>query len=163
MTKFVIAVINGTQARFFTYEPLELIVPGTRNNLEEHQKLSNPAKKLQGQLWANVKTGRNRGTNGQAHSYDDHRQDHIAEFDRQFVQRITDKIAALLSSYQTRQLIVVAEPQILGLMREALKSPSFKTVNIRELDKDICHFNSLKIHDYLAKQQFLPARERMNQ
>ncbi|MGV2829947.1 host attachment protein [Myxosarcina sp. GI1(2024)] len=164
MSKFVIVVVNRTQARFFTLDTaeLDLSVVETVAKLRERQGLLNSVAELQGQeLWANTKTGRNRGTRGQAHSYDDHRQDHMLEFDRQFAQKITNRIAHLLESEQARQLILVAEPQFLGLMRETLKSPLFKAIKIEELDKDICHFSSLQIHDYLAKRKLLPARSRM--
>lgn len=91
MSKFVIVVVNRTQARFFTLDTaeLDLSVVETVAKLRERQGLLNSVAELQGQeLWANTKTGRNRGTRGQAHSYDDHRQDHMLEFDRQFAQKL---------------------------------------------------------------------------
>lgn len=160
MSKFVIAVVSGTQARLFTLEESELFPE--RANLKEHQGLNNPTGELQGkELWANTKTGRNRGSNGQAHSYDDHRQDHVIELERQFAQKIISRIIDLLESQQARQLILVAEPQILGLMREDLKTALPKNVYLRELSKDICSFSLSQIHDYLARKQLLPARARI--
>ena len=51
----------------------------------------------------------------------------------------------------------MAEPQILGLMREAMSDNLFKNLNIKEVAKDICHFKVTQIHDYLAKKELLPA------
>ncbi len=159
MSNITIAVVNGTKARLFTLDKTKLSVCETNINLREHRELSNPIWELHDrELWANVKTGRNRGTNGQAHSYDDHRQQHKLELERQFIQKVTGEIAKLLESEGARNLILVAEPQIIGLMRETFKSQLFKTTNIRELSKDICHFSSWQIHDYLARKKILPTR-----
>ncbi len=71
MTKFAVAVINGTQARFFTLDSAATSEYESGPNLIEHECLSDSTKELQGrELWANTKTGRNRGLSGQDHSYD---------------------------------------------------------------------------------------------
>lgn len=162
MTKFAVAVINGTQARFFTLDSAALSDHESSPNLIEHEGLSDSTKELRGQeLWANTKTGRNRGTSGQAHSYDDHRQNHKVEFGKRFAQKISNAMVNLINAEGAKQLIVVAEPQILGLMRETIKDGLFKNLNVTEVDKDICHFNSNQIHDYLAKKSLLPACQRV--
>ena len=62
----------------------------------------------------------------------------------------------LIQTHQARHLILVAEPQILGIMREAMSDNLFKTLNIHEVAKDICHLKLNQIHDYLAKKNLLP-------
>lgn len=158
MGKFAVAVINGTQARFFTLDSAAISEYESSPNLLEHPGLSEPTKEMLGQeLWANTKTGRNRGTSGQAHSYDDHRQNHEIEFEKRFANEITNTMLNIVQTHQARQLILVAEPQILGLMREAMTDKLFKNLNIKEVAKDICHFSVTQIHDYLAKKELLPA------
>ncbi|MFB6276735.1 MAG: host attachment protein [Halothece sp.] len=162
MTKFAVAVINGAQARFFTLDSAALSEYEPSPNLIEQEGLSNVTKNLQGQeLWANTKTGRNRGLNGQAHSYDDHRQNHKIEFEKKFANQISNAILNLIKSYEAKQLILVAEPQILGLMREVMTDNLFTKITITEVAKDICHFNIKQIHDYLAKKTLLPAYKRV--
>ncbi len=156
----IVAVIDGTKARFLTLELEELPDDDFGPNLIEREALSNPAKKLAGQeLWANIKTGRNRGAGNQAHSYDDHRQNHIVEFERRFAQNISDRIVSLIGVYQTRHLLLIAEPQILGLIREALMPILPKKLELTELAKDLCQFKAKELHEYLADKKLLPARK----
>ena len=158
MAKFAVAVINGTQARFFTLDSTVSSEYESGPNLLEHEGLSDSTKELLGQeLWANTKTGRNRGSNGQAHSYDDHRQQHEIEFEKRFANKISKAMLNLIQTYQARHLIIVAEPQILGMLREVMTDNLFKNLNIHEVAKDICHLKSNQIHDYLAKKELLPA------
>ncbi|MGF1542575.1 MAG: host attachment protein [Pleurocapsa sp.] len=157
MSKFAVAVINGTQSRFFTLDSAATSEYESSPNLLEHQGLSNTVNELHGrELWANTKTGRNRGSGGQSHSYDDRRQNHVLEFEKKFANKISSAMLDLIETYQARHLVVVAEPQILGIMREAMTDKSFKTINVQEVAKDICHLKSTQIHDYLAKKKLLP-------
>ena len=157
MGKFAIAVINGSQARFFILDSTASSEYESGPNLIEHDSLANSTKELHGQeLWANTKTGRNRGASGQAHGYDDHRQKHEIEFEKRFANKINNTMLNLIQTHQARQLIVVAEPQILGMMREAMTDTLFKTLNIHEVAKDICNLKLHQIHDYLAKKNLLP-------
>jgi len=157
MAKFAVAVINGTQARFFTLDSAAILEYESSPKLIEQESLSDSTKELQGQeLWANTKTGRNRGTNGQAHSYDDHRQNHKIEFEKKFANKISNAMLNLIKSFEVNHLILVAEPQILGLMREAMADNLFTKITITEVAKDICHFNVNEIHDYLTKKTTLP-------
>ena len=158
MVKFAVAVLNGTQARFFTLDSAAISEYESSPNLIEQEGLSDSTKELHGQeLWANTKTGRNRGTSGQAHSYDDHRQNHEIEFEKRFANKISSAMLNLIKTNQARQLILVAEPQILGMMRESMTDKSFNSLKVKEVAKDICHFNVNQIHDYLAKKELLPA------
>ena len=162
MGKFAVAVINGTQARFFTLDSAAISEYESSPNLIEHKGLSDSTKELHGQeLWANTKTGRNRGTSGQAHSYDDHRQKHRIEFEKRFANKISSAMLNIIETNQARQLILVAEPQILGMMREAMTDNLFKSLKIQEVAKDICHLKLNQIHDYLAKKELLPACQKV--
>ncbi len=158
MVKFAVAVINGSQARFFTLDSAEISEYESSPNLLEHESLADSTRELHGQeLWANIKTGRNRGSNGQAHSYDDHRQKHEIEFEKRFANKISSVMLNLIQTHQARHLIIVAEPQILGMLREVMTDNLFNNLNIQEVAKDICHLKSNQIHDYLAKKKLLPA------
>ncbi len=160
MNHSVVAVIDGTRARFFTLEPAQLPEYQSGPNLIERQCLSNQSKELHGkELWANTKTGRNRGSGSQGHNYDDRRQNHVVEFERSFAKEVVTEIVQLAQTYQSRQVILVAEPQILGLAREALTPLLAKNIKIQELAKDLCKLKPLEIHEYLARKNILPARK----
>lgn len=158
MAKFAVAVINGTQARFFILDSTVSSEYESGPNLIEHEGLTDLTKEIHGQeLWANIKTGRNRASGGQVHGYDDHRQNHEVEFGKKFANKISSAMLNIIKTHEARQLILVAEPQILGLMREAMTDKLFTDLNITEVAKDICNFSINQIHDYLAKKELLPA------
>ncbi|MEM9482623.1 MAG: host attachment protein [Cyanobacteria bacterium P01_F01_bin.116] len=60
-----------------------------------------------------------------------------------------------------RQIIVIAAPQILGLMRDVFTPLLPKQLKINELARDLCHFKPHELHDYLTKTGKLPARNRL--
>ena len=162
MAKFAVAVINGTQARFFTLDSNSSSEYESGPNLIEHKSLNNSINEVHGQdIWANIKTGRNRGSSSQAHAYDDHRQNHELEFEKKFASQISNTICEVINNQEARHLLLVAEPQILGLMREAMTDNLFSNIKITEVAKDICQFNTNQIHDYLAKKELLPACQKI--
>ncbi len=163
-TRSIVAIIDSTKARFFTLDLEQLPDEEFGPNLIERKALSNPAKEIAGQeLWANIKTGRNRGAANQAHSYDDHRQNHIIEFERRFAQNISDQIISLIRVYKSKHLILVAEPQVLGYVRESLIPMLPQNLELRELAKDLCKLKIKEIHEYLANKKLLPARNKLSQ
>jgi protein required for attachment to host cells len=160
MNQSVVAVIDGTKARFFTLEQAKFPQYESGPNLIEQEGLSNAANEMHGKdLWSNTKTGRNRGSGGQAHNYDDHRQNHIDEFERSFAKEIVTKLIELTQTHHIQQVILVAERQILGMVRDALTPQEPKHLKIQELAKDLCKLKPLELHEYLADKELLPARK----
>ena len=161
MNQAIVAVLDGTKARFFILETAEFPEYESGPNLIEHEGLLNSEKERQGQdLWANTKTGCNRGSAGQAHGYDDHRQNHMIEFERRFAQKIATNIAHLARVHQAQRVLLIAEPQILGLMRETLIPVLPKTLELSELAKDLCQLKPSELQGYLANKKLLPACKR---
>jgi protein required for attachment to host cells len=163
MSICLVAVIDSTKARFLTLEPSDSSEYGSSPKLIEHESLLNSASEIKGQdVWSSTKTGRNRGAAGQAHSYDDHRESHLIEFERRFVQTIAARIINLIQVHQVQQFLMIGEPQILGLMREALVSGFPQKIKISELNKNLCHLKPHELHEYLAHKQLLPAVRRVS-
>lgn len=158
MLQSVVAVIDGTKARLFTLEPAEIPQYQSGPNLIEREYLTNQERQGKA-LWAETKTGRNRGSSGQAHNYDDHRDNHLEEFERSFAKEIVSKINDLMQSSQSQQLILVAEPHILGLLRESLSPHLPKGLKLQELAKDLCKLKPAELHEYLAQRELLPIRK----
>jgi protein required for attachment to host cells len=160
MTRFLVAVVNGARARFLTLEPLEDPAVESGPDLIERCELLNPAIEMAGQeLWANTKTGRNRGSGSKGHNYDDHRENHLVEFERRFAQAIVDQIDEMIAAQSLNTVVLVAEPQILGLLRDCLHSSNGRSVQISDLAKDLCRMKPRQIHDYLCQKAILPARQ----
>ncbi|HEY9727972.1 MAG TPA: host attachment protein [Chroococcales cyanobacterium] len=159
MSQFLVAVIDGTRARFFTLEQAEIPEFESGPNLIEHEGLFN---ELSGkELWSSVRTGRNQGSASQAHAYDDGRNNQVVEFGRRFAQMIATELLNLIQVCRTQRVILIAEPRILGILREALAPLLPKNLQIQELTKDLCKLKPLELHEHLATKNFLPARKRV--
>lgn len=160
MTRFLVAAVDGARACFLTLEPLAAPEFESGPDLIERCTLANPALEMNGQdLWANTKTGRNRGSGGNGHNYDDHRSNHLVEFERRFAQAIVAQMDALIAEYDLNTVILVAEPQILGILRETLHSSNGRSVQIQDLAKDLCWMKPRQLQEYLAQKGILPARQ----
>ncbi|WP_026732644.1 host attachment protein [Fischerella sp. PCC 9605] len=160
MNQVLVAVIDGTRARFLTLEQAELPEYESSPNLVEHKSLFNPVKELQGkELWANVKSGRNQGLSGQAHAYDDGRQQHVTEFERRFAQVIGNEILNFTQAKRIQRLLLIAEPHILGIVREVVTPLLPKNLQIQDLAKDLSKFKLKEIYEYLASKSLLPIRK----
>ncbi len=159
MNQAVVAVMDGTKARFFTLEEAEFPEYESSPNLVEHECLTNTTKEMAGrELWANTK-GRNRGSRTQGHGYDDHRSNHLSEYERNFAKDISQKITDCLQEWESHFILLVAEPQMLGLVREFLSPHLSKGIKLEELAKDLCKLKPLELHEYLAHKNLIPARK----
>jgi protein required for attachment to host cells len=157
----LVAAIDGSKARFLILAAAG--VPGLDpiSQLIEYDGITLPEGELLGEeLWSSTKTGRNRGPKGQSHSYDDHREHHELEFERHFAREIASQMNQLLQEHQIRKVLLVAAPQILGIMREALTSALPHTIQITDLNKDLTQLTAYEIHKYLAEKALLPAPQR---
>jgi protein required for attachment to host cells len=160
MNRTLVAVLNGTEARFFTLEFADFPEHESGPDLIEHEALTNEENEMAGEdLWASSKTGRNRGSAGQSHSYDDHRQNHVVKFEQRFSQNIVSHMQSLIELNRIRHLLLVAEPQMLGIVREPINAEISKTIEVKELAKDLCQFSVRDLHEYLANKKLLPARK----
>lgn len=160
MNQFLLAVADGTKARFLTLNLAEFPEYEPNPQWIEHECLLNSAQELQGQeLWASAKTGRNRGVGGQAHSYDDRRQNHMMEFERRFAQTIATQLVHCIQAHPVQQLFLIAEPQFLGLMRNALIPLLPKNIKMSELAKNLCHLKPHELYEYLVSKQLLPGQK----
>jgi protein required for attachment to host cells len=155
----LIAVIDRAHARFLTLVPVE--ISDDDFTLVEQTGLTLPEGEASGEeLWSSTKTGRNRGPQGQAHSYDDHRQEHAIEFERHFAHSIANHMKLIVQDRHLQTVLLVAAPQILGLMRQALEPVLPETVKLTEVAKDLCHLTPYEIQAYLAEQKLIPASHR---
>ncbi|WP_404790257.1 host attachment protein [Altericista sp. CCNU0014] len=162
MNRTLVVVLNGTRARFSILEPVDFPEFEAGPNLVEQEALLNEENELLGQdLWASSKTGRNRSSGGQSHSYDDRRDNHLAEFGQRFSQKIVARMKALMESHEIRHVLIASEPQMLGVLRESMNAKLGKSVTIKELGKDLCHLSTHDLHEYLASKQLLPARQNL--
>jgi protein required for attachment to host cells len=160
MQKAIVTVMNGMKARFLILDPAQITDYGSSPRLMEQDSLVNPAQETPGsELWSSTKPGRNRGSTGQAHSYDDHRDNHRTEFERRFAQTVGDRLITLIQAEQAQQLILIAEPHFLGLIRERLTAVLPKHLKLNELAKDLCQLKPHELQDYLTDRELLLAHQ----
>lgn len=155
----MVVVADGAKARFFTVQTAETSKNKSSPALIENEVLVNPDQDLPGQeLFSGPQSqaGHHQQGKGPAYSYDDHRQQHALEYERRFAQEITEQILTRTRIYQIQELILIAEPRILGLLREVLTPSLPKTLVLNELNKNLCHLNHQELHEYLVKKDLLP-------
>jgi protein required for attachment to host cells len=151
----LIAVIDHAHARFLTLEPAE--IPGAGFTLTEHTGLILPADQNRGPQ----EQAHSYSPQGSAHTYDDHRQEHTIELERHFAHSISSHMNQIIQERHLQTVFLVAAPQILGLMRQALEPVLSQTVNLTEVAKDLCHLTPYEIQEYLAEQELIPAPMRL--
>jgi protein required for attachment to host cells len=162
MNKVLVAVVDSARARFFALELGDFPETGNGAKLTEIDGLLNPAAETRDEeLWSSPKTGRNWGTGEQAHSYDDHRESHRAEFERRFAQAIATQIRDMVEAESIRHLILIAEPQVIGFMRDAIASTAPPQLHVQELAKNLGHLKTHELHKCLASHNLAPEPVRL--
>lgn len=161
MSDYCIVVADGARARLFTLEPVDSPETEGGPNLLEREDLLNPEQKVHtGQLWSDVKTGRNRAPGGgQAHGYDDHRTQHVDEYKRRFARSVAQQTAQLVQTNSARNVILVAQKRMLGLLRAEFDALVRNDVTVRTIAKDLSKLTPQEVHRYLAKEQLVPPRK----
>jgi protein required for attachment to host cells len=158
MSSVLVVVADGAKARYFTSEVKELAQGEIGSYLHEDESLINPDQMEEGkELWSGPESqaGHYQQGKSKAHSYDDHRQDHELEYERRFARSITEQILIRTHTHQLQRLLVIAEPRLLGLLREVLVPKLPKTLELTEIDKDLCHLRPQELHEYLTQRDLL--------
>src|SRR3569623_141961 len=121
MSGYCVVTADGIRARFFCLERTPLPeVDGGPFLAEEPEALINTEADMPGrELFSDTKTGRNAG-NGMAHSYDDHRTQHMEEIKRRFAKLVVDEALRLAERRKPKILVLAAEKQMLGYLRTAM-------------------------------------------
>ena len=159
MSEYCVVVASGSQAKLFTLEPSELPQLESGPNLVEHKTLNSEERTASSsEMWSEVKSSRNRSPNGGSHAYDDHRDNHITEYDRRFAQSVADEANSLAQSAGAKKVILVAHDRCLGLLRNAMR-PNFNNgTQLQEMSKDLSKLKPMEIHAHLAREHMLPQR-----
>lgn len=161
MADCCVVVADAARARFFTLEsPVDPdFEPGP--NLIEQAGLDNAEATMQGkEKYSDNKSGRNMGGTGVTHGFDDHRDKHDAENHRRFAQRVVSEAVSLANKTNARQLVITAEKQMLGMLRQAMSGSNHNAFEIKELAKDLTKLSVHDIHKHLAGEQLVPAQRR---
>lgn len=160
MNNTIVVVANGAHARFFTLEAAENPFYESSPRLVEHECLANPQQEAAGRdLWSDNKSGRNRSSGGGgAHGYDDHRDQHRAEYERRFLRQVAATATQLARGRKAECVVLAAENHVLGHLRDELHRGN--GFDLKPVAKDYLKLSVLDLHEQLAGLDLLPARRR---
>ena len=148
MERIVVVVINNSQARFFSLEQAEWPEYESGPHLIEQSNLEGSTLKSDRGLWTKINKKQQDDRALEEDRY---------TFERKFAQEITGEIIHLIRIKQGQKLILIARTQILNLIHKSFTPTLFHNLHIQELPKDLSHFSSSQIHQYLAQKQLVPA------
>ena len=159
MSDYCIAVVDAAKARLFTLEEARLPEVESGPKLVEKQGLVNPDKMVPGHaMFGDAKGGRNRQpAGGQAHRYDDHRDNHEQEFEKRFAKTVATEIEKCVRAERATRIVLAAEPHMLGTLRKHLDALTKSGIALHELALNVCKLAPAEIQDLLAKNKLLPA------
>jgi protein required for attachment to host cells len=158
MNKTCIIVADGGIARFLGVEEVESprvrLALVERTVLENEMDLKTLGESVTGKV--RTETNTNRGS-GPVHPMGAQRERHRVELERRFGQEITRQAAELTRSWERGTVVLVAEPQLLGLMRESMRKALHRGIELKELAKDYTHLTPAELLDHLALNRLIPA------
>jgi protein required for attachment to host cells len=121
-----------------------------RERLVEVDDLTNPEGRLHNREINTDAKGRFAGPDrpgGHSSGDEDHTVDHYNEL---FAKRVADYLESARNEHRYDQLVIVAAPKVLGMVRKELDKEVEKLV-VDELPKDLSWFNAREIESYFAK------------
>lgn len=159
MSNFCVVVAEGARARFFTLEYPEIPEMQSGPDLVEQQTLVNPEHRAhQDRIFADTRGGRNRTSGGEAHGYDEHRDQYDADQEAHFAQDVAGHLERMARDQRARRLVLCAEKRMLGFLRTALNGHVPDGVDLREVPKDLAKLKPRELHGHLAADGHLPRR-----
>lgn len=152
-----VIVADQTHARLYICDDNHRL-EATRPKFEEVDEVLNPMEPhLAKEAWTNIQSGRNHGASSQAHGYDDHRQNHLDEFERRYCSEIAQRGKLLIEHYDLRSIILVSPPRLLGFIRKVSYPVWPGSLKIHEVAKDLAKASTSNIYQYLVNHELLPS------
>lgn len=147
MVDTCIVVADGARARLFLVDASE----AGRVGLTEMEDLVNPEYHAHGrQVLTTARSTRNTSRqSGPMHPYEQKRGRHRLELEKRFAQAVAGKAAGLTKSWSRGSVILIAEPRMLGLLREAGREALKRGVTVKELAKDYTQLTAAELREQL--------------
>jgi protein required for attachment to host cells len=155
MKRACIAIVDAAHARLFSYQPSD---DATESTIREERDFVNAGRQAHGKF-SDTKPG-NRWQEGGRGSTDDHRLAQIADHEEKFARLVTDELAQLVRDRKFRDLILVASPKMLGVLRPLVEPVRRSGIAVVELAQDLSGMTMPQIHDHLADLGLIASRPR---
>lgn len=153
-----LVVADAARARCFLLE--ESDAPRAPLKLVEQGALANPDLRSRGKsTTGRVRTETN--TNRQAgpmHPIVAQRARHELELERRFARQVAERAAELVAGWPKGTVVLIADPRMLGLLRDPVRGALTPGIQLKELAKDYVHLSAAELHDHLALNGVVPAR-----
>lgn len=162
MSRYCVVVAEGSRARFFTLEKVELPELESGPNLVEQRTMVNPEHQAHADVLWTDRMGRNRSPNGQSHRYDDHRSQRDEEMERRFARDIARELESMTRANGTRRVVLCAEKRMLGFLRRTIQGNMPSDVDLQEIAKDLAKLTPHQLHERLAREGRIPRRTGRN-
>lgn len=148
MEQQLIAVVDGSRARYFSVDSRTTPQGEKKPTLVEVDTLINPANRMNdGELYSESRPGlRSASGGGPAHGVDDRRDAHNDENNRKFAKLVLQKMAEIIREKDIKSAILAAGPKMLGHMRDNKNLLPY--IDIGELPK---HLTELSPHELLQR------------
>ena len=150
MANTCVVVAEGARARFFMLQVEAGGAAGGR--LMEQEQLDNP--EHQHPETDSRRTDRNAGP---MHPYGAQRERHRLEHEKRFAGEVVSHAAAKVRETRADTLVLVADPRLLGLMRESMRAALHPSVQLRELARDYTNFSAIDLQQQLVSSNMLAA------
>lgn len=146
MTDYWVLVADQSRARLFYSDKI-------RTELNELETMINPDARVQESELVESERGRYVGEAGSNHR-GSHAFEPATSLHKQYAQRFADELATRLEKGATerayQRLIIVAAPEMLGLLRESLGNNSRKCLH-NSVDKDLVRAKPAEILKHLSE------------
>ena len=156
VTNTCIVVADARIARFYGVEAAD--APRLKTRLVERAVLTgSPGLKELGQSTTGrvrTETNTDRGA-GPVHPIGAQRERHHVELDRRFGREIARQAGEITAAWKAGTVVLVAEPRLLGLMRELLREALPRAIELKELAKDYANFPVSELHEHLVRSQLI--------
>jgi protein required for attachment to host cells len=152
-------VMNSARARYFVLNATDDPETEGGPELVEHRELANPEATIpERTLFTNLRGSNRSHGGGPEHNYDDHRGEHVEEINRRFAKDTVAQALEFSREQHAHTLIVAANPAMLGKLRPLLANHANHAARVVECVKDLSAQPAQAIHQALASEGLVPAR-----
>ncbi len=86
------------------------------------------------------------------------RERHHLELGRRFGHEIARQTVEITKGWKEGTVVLVAEPRLLGLLRESMRDALNPGIELKELARDYVQLTAGELHDHLSLNSIIPAR-----
>lgn len=147
MKNTCVVVADGAKARFFLLQSGQ--APDGPNTLVEQAGLTNTGGD------APPESRHSNRDAGPRHPYGAQRERHHLALERRFADEVVRHAAAQVSGWTTGLLVLVAEPRLLGLLRESLRAALARGIALKELARDYTGCTAIELQRHLESSHML--------